>query len=127
MQLNRLLSAVAIVLVLGASVVFAVSYIEFSKSNYKDSIKYSLTENQIGFDYSCNERVYSLYLVLTNDGPKLIQNLSISVTNGICEGAVPPIPTSLPPFRNVSLHLYTNTQRGSITVSGNNTLLTIKF
>lgn len=115
------------VLVLGASIVFAVSYIEFSKSNYKDSIKYSLTENQIGFDYSCNERVYSLYLVLTNVGPKLIQNLSLSVTNGICEGAVPPIPPSLPPSRNISLYLYTNTQSGSVTVSGNNTLLTIKF
>lgn len=125
--MNRLLSVLSIVVLLSATLVFVTSYLEFSNTNYKSNIKYDLSKGSQSFDYSCNEKVYSLFLVLKNTGSKLVQDLSISVTHGICKGAVPPIPSSLAPVQKISLYVYTYSPNGTITVSGNNTLVSIKF
>ena len=127
MRLNIILSVIATVVVISAASVFLYSYLDSSGTNYANNLKYSITASPIGFDYSCNERVYSVYLTLANAGNESVQHLSLSVTNGICEGAVPPIPSTLVPAQSLAIYLYSDVENGTVTVSGNNTFLTIKF
>lgn len=98
-----------------------------AEMSYQNHLHYTLAKQALSYDYSCDQRVYDLSLVLTNNGSKVVNDLSISVTNGLCEGAVPPLPSSLLPQQQLSIDIYTTSVNGTITVTGNNTALFIPF
>ena len=95
--------------------------------SYQRYLSYSLTKTKLSYDYSCDQQVYSLNIVLTNDGDKLVNDLSASVTNALCVGAIPQMPDSLAPSQQLAVDIYTTGVNGTITVTGNNTVLLVQF
>lgn len=95
--------------------------------NYGSQLRYSLKRIQLRYDYSCDENVYGLYIVLNNSGPKTVSGLSITMTNELCVGAIPPIPNALTAQGSLKLSLYSTASNGTIMISGNNTQLNIAF
>jgi len=95
--------------------------------NYGTELRYSLERIQLRYDYSCDENVYGLYLVLNNSGPKTVSSLSITLTNELCVGAIPSIPNTLSANESLKIYLYSTESNGTITISGNNTELNIGF
>jgi hypothetical protein len=95
--------------------------------NYGPELRYSLTRIPLRNDYSCDQNVYGLYLVLNNSGPKTVEGLSIVLTNELCVGAIPTIPASLSPGNSLKVYLYSTAGNGTITISGNQTQLNIQF
>ena len=95
--------------------------------NYGNKLRYSLERIQLRYDYSCDENVYGLYLVLNNSGAKSVSGLSVAMTNELCVGAIPPIPNTLSPNESLKIYLYSTESNGTITISGNNTELNIGF
>jgi hypothetical protein len=98
-----------------------------SQLSYQDHLEYSLTKTKLGYDYSCDQNVYSLNLVVTNAGSKLLNDISVSVTNPLCVGAVPQPPNSLASGENLTMDVFTTTVNGTITITGNNTFLLVPF
>ncbi len=98
-----------------------------SQMSYQRYLNYSLTKTKLSYDYSCDQQVYSLDMVLTNDGNKLVSDLSVSVTNALCVGAIPQLPDSLVPSQQLAVDIYTTSVNGTITITGNNTVLLVQF
>lgn len=98
-----------------------------SQMSYQSNLVYSLSKTTLDYDYSCDQQVYDLNLNLLNNGSKYVSNFEISVTNELCVGAVPPLPNVLNPHQKLSLDLYTTSLNGTITITGNNTVLLIRF
>jgi len=98
-----------------------------SQMSYQHYLNYSLTKTKLSYDYSCDQQVYSLNMVLTNDGNKLVSDLSVSVSNPLCVGAIPQLPDSLAPSQQLAVDIYTTSANGTITITGNNTVLLVQF
>ena len=98
-----------------------------TRENYGQSLRYSLAKTELGFDYSCDEPVYSLLLSLTNAGSKSVDNFLVSVTNPLCVGAVSQVPSVLASGQSLELEIYSVSLNGTVTVSGNHTMLLITF
>ncbi|MGI0090185.1 MAG: hypothetical protein ACREBS_00605 [Nitrososphaerales archaeon] len=64
---------------------------------------------------------------MANTGNKSVNDVSVSITNPLCTGAVPPISNTFAAQQKKVMYLYTTAQNGTITLSGNNTLLLIRF
>ncbi len=95
--------------------------------SYTSHITYSVTKLPAQYDYSCLQSIQGLYLVLTNNGDKTVSGFSVSVSNPLCKGALPPLPTLFDPGTTLKFYIYSTAMNGSITITGNNTLLVIKF
>ena len=127
MKLGQLLT-IAVVVIVSISLMAPIS-LQFvqNRSNYAPYMRYSLSRIPLRYDYSCDESVYGLYLVLNNSGLKVVQNLSLSITNQLCVGAIPPVPDSLLPGQTLKVYLYSTAQNGTITIRGNETEVLIQF
>lgn len=108
-------------------IVLVTTQLAETQLNYQNEIKYSMARIPLHYDYSCDEPVHGLYMVITNIGNKVVQNFSISITNGICEGSVPSVPNSFSPLQKLEIYLYSTNPNGTVTISGNNTRLLIHF
>lgn len=53
--------------------------------------------------------------------------ISVSVTNALCVGAIPQLPDSLVPSQQLAVDIYTTSVNGTITITGNNTVLLVQF
>src|SRR5438477_10635533 len=119
MRLSQILTIVIVVvsaisigtIVLGQSVK--------NTSNYGPELRHSFTRIQLRYDYSCHQNVYGIYLILNNSGPETVQGLSFAITNELCVGAIPAIPSSLSPGASLKVYLYSTAGNGTITISGN--------
>ena len=126
MKFGKFLTITVVVLASFSILVIVLGQIEQSREEYQ-SLGYSFTRIALRYDYSCDESVYGLSVDLSNNGEKLVQNLSVSVTNGLCVGSVPPLPGSLSPGQSIQFYIYTSAPNGTISVTGNNTDLLINF
>jgi hypothetical protein len=127
MKLSQMLTIVVVagaVLALGGVILGQVLQ---NTPNYGSQLRYSLKRIQLRYDYSCDENVYGLYLVLNNTGPETVSGLSIAMTNELCVGAIPSIPNTLASQGSLKLYLYSTASNGTIMISGNNTQLIIAF
>ncbi|MFI5420753.1 MAG: hypothetical protein ACHQ1H_07265 [Nitrososphaerales archaeon] len=125
--MNQVLTiAVVAVGVLSAGFLILGQFLQ-NTANYGDEISYSFSRISLRYDYSCDENVYGIYLVLNNSGLRTVQGLSLSITNELCLGSIPPIPSSFLPQQSLKLYLYSTSVNGTITISGNNTMIMIPF
>ena len=125
-KLGTLLTAILIVFASASILLIALGQVQQSRDEYR-SIEYSFTRIALRYDYSCDESVYGLSVILSNNGEKLVQNLDVSVTNGLCVGSVPPLPSFLNPGQSIQFYIYSSSPNGTISVTGNNTDLLIHF
>ena len=125
MKLATLLTVVLVVLA-SISIIVLMKEQSETSSEYQ-SISYSFARISLRYDYSCDENVYGLYIGLTNNGSKFVQNLTVSVTNGLCVGSVPPLPSFLSQRQTIHFYVYTSSPNGTISVTGNNTDFSIRF
>ena len=127
MKFDRLLTVVLAVVMISALALIVFAQIGQEGNSYNRNVEYSISKQGGNYDYSCDEPFYSIFLRISNNGSKVLDNFSISVTNGLCKGAVPPLPGSLNPGQSLQIYLYTTEQNGTITLSGNNTLIYASF
>jgi hypothetical protein len=121
--LTIILVASACITVLG----FLLGQIQFNREEYQSEMRYSFTRIPLRYDYSCDEDVYGLYVNLSNNGSKMVQGLQASITNALCVGGTPPLPSVLKPNQSIQFYVYSTEQNGTLTVSGNNTDVFIRF
>ncbi len=127
MQIGRLLtlSVVIMGIVLVGSLIY-VNYVTVENA-YDGALKYSISKQPPGYDYSCDEPVYELYVTLSNNGTKTVSDFLVSVSNPLCKAAVPPLPTVFPPADQLKFYVFSSQENGTLTISGNNTLVQINF
>ncbi len=126
-KLGNVLTVIVIALACVAVLIVALGQFQYDREEYQSYIKYTFTRQYLQYDYSCDQSVYGLYIVLTNSGDKTVQNLQVSVTNGLCVGAIPPLPSALNASQSIQFYVYTTVPNGTVTVTGNNTDLSIGF
>jgi hypothetical protein len=127
LKLSNVLTIVVVVSAAIAILGFALGQIQYDNEQYQANIRYQFTRISLRYDYSCDENVYGLYVNLQNNGSKIVQNLQVSVTNELCVGSIPPLPGTLDPGQSIQFYVYTTEPNGTITVSGNNTEVFIRF
>ncbi|MGA2875412.1 MAG: hypothetical protein ABSE82_07725 [Nitrososphaerales archaeon] len=127
MEFGKILTIMLITFLIVGVGLFVWNESNQSLLSYQRYLSYSLTKTKLSYDYSCDQQVYSLNIVLTNDGDKLVNDLSASVTNALCVGAIPQMPDSLAPSQQLAVDIYTTGVNGTITVTGNNTVLLVQF
>lgn len=125
MQLGRVLTILVVILALGFAATLIFTNLE--AQNQYGALTYSVSKLSPEYDYSCDEPVYGLYVILSNNGSKAIADFSVSISNPLCKGAVPPLTNVLLPSQHLGLYLYSTQENGTLTVSGNNTMVEISF
>ena len=117
------------VIVFGAAALISITYTQIlaSQNSYNREIHVSFSKSPAAYDYSCETNDYQIYFVLKNLGTKVITGLSISITNPLCVGSIPELPTTLTASSNMSFEAETTTENGTLTISGNNTYVLINF
>ena len=117
------------VLVLAVITVLVVGYEQFqiSKRSYNSEIKYSFSRSPAVYDYSCNEYDYQMRFTFSNMGEKNVEHLSVTVTNPLCVGGNPILSTSLNASSTLGFYLQTTNPNGTLTITGNNTLVRVRF
>jgi len=126
LKLSAVLTIIVVVSAVIAVLGFALGQIQFDREQYQD-INYQFTRISLRYDYSCDENVYGLSVNLQNNGTKSVQDFQVSVTNELCVGSIPPLPSSLDPGQALQFYVYTTEPNGTVTVSGNNTNVYIRF
>ncbi len=127
MKLSNVLTIIVVVSAAIAVLGFVLGQIQFDQEQYQANIKFQFTRISLKYDYSCDENVYGLYVMLQNAGNKIVQNFEVSVTNALCVGSVPPLPSALGPGQSIKFYVYSTEPNGTVTVSGNNTDVYIRF
>jgi hypothetical protein len=127
LKLSNVLTIIVVVSAALAVLGFALGQIQFDNEQYQADINYQFTRISLRYDYSCDENVFGLYVTLQNNGDKIVQNLQVGVTNELCVGSIPPLPGALNPGQSIKFYVYTTEPNGTITVSGNNTDVYIRF
>ena len=127
MQIGRLLTF--LVVIMGVALVGSLIYVNFVavQNAYDGSIKYNVSKLPPGYDYSCDEPVYELYVVISNNGSKTVSDFAVSISNPLCKGAIPPLPGLFLPSQQIKFYAFSSVQNGTLTISGNNTMIQINF
>lgn len=125
--LSRVLTIALVLFAIVATGAAAYSYFTSTIYSYTPSVKYSISKISPEYDYSCSQPIQGIYVILDNSGAKSIQGFAVSVSNPLCKGAVPPLPSQLGGNASLKFYVYSTETNGTITVRGNNTLLQIKF
>lgn len=127
MKFENVLTITLLLVVAGSVGLLFYNGLDQSTVSYNSSITHSIARETHNFDYSCNQEFYTLYLRVTNAGEKVVRNFSISISNELCKGAIPPIPAAFEPGQTLGLYLYTTKANGTIAISGNHTNIYVKF
>jgi hypothetical protein len=97
------------------------------ENSYNNQIQYSFVRYPVSFDYSCQTNDYQIQFIIRNVGAKSVQGLEFSITNPLCVGALPFIPNQLNSSSALNFFVQTTAPNGTMTLSGNNTYVQIKF
>ena len=127
LKLSNVLTIIVVVSAALTVLGFALGQIQFDNEQYQANIQYQFTRISLRYDYSCDENVFGLYVALQNTGDKIVQNLQVSVTNELCVGSIPPLPSTLDSGQSIKFYVYSTEPNGTVTVSGNNTYVYIRF
>jgi len=126
LKLGTILTAIVVVLASVSALLIVLGQVQENQDEYM-SVEYSFSRIALRYDYSCDENVYGLAITLTNNGTKLIQDFNVTITNGLCVGSVPPLPSLLSPGQSIQFYLYSSSPNGTVSVTGNNTDILIHF
>ncbi len=124
---GRALSLLVIIMAIVAVGSLVYAQVVVVGNAYDGSIKYTFSRLEPEYDYSCNQPVYGLYVSLWNNGSKTVSDFSVTISNPLCKGAVPPLPDILTQSQELNFYVYSSQANGTVTVSGNNTLVQIRF
>jgi hypothetical protein len=127
LKVERFLTILVVAAAVAALTLVYFEQMEGIQQSYNSEIGFSVSKEQGSFDYSCDQPFYGLYLKVSNEGSKVVSDFSISITNPLCKGAVPPLPSELLPSHSIAIYLYSTEQNGTVTISGNNTMIFLKF
>ncbi|MHB8568037.1 MAG: hypothetical protein ACYC7D_11750 [Nitrososphaerales archaeon] len=122
-------SLTIIVAIFAAIALVATVYAAYvtSLNSYSTNISYTVNKLSPEYDYSCGQHIQGLYVILKNHGSKTVDDFSVSISSPLCKGAVPPLPQVLNASFAMKFYVYSTQTNGTISVSGNNTLIEIKF
>ena len=126
-RLSKILTIAVMVLAIITVLVVSYNLLEASKNSYNSQIESSFSRSPLVYDYSCGENDYQIHFTITNTGVKNVEHLSVTVTNPICVGGNPVVPASLNASSTLNFYVQTTNQNGTLTISGNNTLVQVKF
>jgi hypothetical protein len=117
------------VVVLGIVTAGAVIYSQYyaAQASYNSEITYSFAKSPESYDYSCDVEEYQIFFTIKNVGQKNVVDLSASITDPDCVGGTPDLPGSLNASSMISFFAQTTSVNGTLTFSGNNTFVAIKF
>jgi hypothetical protein len=127
LKLGNVLTILLILVVASTVIVLVLGQVEQNANEYQSYIKFSYSRLYLTYDYSCDQNVYGLYLTLTNAGSKMVSNFSVSVSNALCVGSVPPLPSTFYPSQSLKFYVYSADQNGTVSIMGNNTNLLVSF
>lgn len=124
---TKLLTVIVVVLALLS--ISAILYSQFytMRESYNSEIKYSFSKSPIAYDYSCDQNDQQVYFVIKNVGTKTVSDLSFSISNPLCKGSLPSLPTVLDSNSSISFYAESTGLNGTMTLSGNNTYIQIAF
>lgn len=126
-SLSKILTIAVIVLAIAA--VASLAYIQYAamKNSYNAKIQVSFVKSPVAYDYSCNTNDYQIYFMIDNTGSKNVADLSVSISNPLCVGAIPSLPKILNVSSTLSFYAQSSAENGTLIISGNNTFVEIKF
>jgi hypothetical protein len=125
--LSKVLSILVVVLAVLAVSVIAYTQILLVRNSYNSKIEVSFSKSPVAYDYSCSSNDYQISFVIKNTGSKSVVGLSVSITNPDCNGGVPSLPPILNASSTISFDAQTTTENGTLSISGNNTFVQIRF
>ena len=127
MQIGKALTV--LVAIMGVALVSSLVYVNYfaMQNAYGGYIKYTFSRLPASYDYSCDEPVYGLYIAISNNGTKSVSGFSVSISSPLCKGAIPVLSNALLPLQEIRFYVYSSQENGTITVSGNNTMISINF
>jgi hypothetical protein len=103
--------------------IFNVAFVQ----NYSKNVIVSFTRQPPSYDYSCGEPVDGLFIVIRNVGPKDVSDLSVTVTNKLCAGSIPTLPSNIPPHQLIMFYVYSTKPNGTLVITGNETYVSLNF
>jgi hypothetical protein len=106
---------------------FAYNQLIVSRNSYNSEIQYSVSRSPVVYDYSCDEYDYQIHFVIMNSGVKNVLDFSASITNPLCVGGNPILLRTLNASSTLSFYAQSTNPNGTLTISGNNTFVQIKF
>ena len=126
-SLSRILTiTLAVVAIAAVSVTIYIAE-ENVINSYSSEISYQITKLPVAYDYTCDANNQEVNVVLTNKGTKVVADFSVSVTNPVCAGAVPELPSAFNQSSTLKFSVFSTNTNGTITVAGNYTLVSINF
>ena len=126
MKIDRWLTIILVLVAISA--IGLVLFQEYQSSvSYDGNVRYSIKRVLASYDYSCNTPVYGIYVAVSNAGSMPMGQMSVEVSNPICEGAVPPIQGDLLPSQQMNFTVYSVQPNGTIVLDGNITSIQIRF
>lgn len=126
-RLSKFLTIALVILAIITVSVVSYNLIQSSKNSYNSEIKYSFSRSPLVYDFSCGENDYQIHFTITNIGEKNVEHISVTVTNPICVGGSPVVPASLNASSALDFYVQTTNPNGTLTISGNNTLVRVRF
>jgi hypothetical protein len=126
-SLSKILSIAVIILAIAAVSVLGYTQFLAMKNSYNSKIQVSFVKSPVAYDYSCNTNDYQIYFMIDNTGSKNVADLSVSISNPLCVGGIPSLPQTLNASSMLSFYAQSSAENGTLTISGNNTFVEIKF
>lgn len=126
-SLSRVLTILIIVFAVTVISVASYNQVLTTRNSYSSKIEYSFARSPLTYDFSCDENDYQIHFVITNTGNKNVMNLSASITNPLCVGGIPMLPQTLKASSAISFYVQTTSANGTLSISGNNTFVQIRF
>ena len=127
-SLSRILTITLVVVAVIAVSLMIYIFEENAMNAYGSKISYQITKLPITYDYSCSTNSQLVEVFLANRGNKTVSDFAVSISNPVCVGAVPNTLPSV--FNRSSTLVFTLSSidtNGTITITGNYTLVTINF
>jgi hypothetical protein len=117
------------VVALALLAISAVAYNQFvmPRYTYDSELQYSFVKTSASYDYSCGTKEYQVTFTIKNTGSKNVVDLSGSVTHPDCIGSIVILPKALNASASINFAVQTVSENGTLTFSGNNTMLLIMF
>jgi hypothetical protein len=119
------IAVIALAIVAISSLIYSQSLI--TNNSYNSEIQVSFTKSPVAYDYSCGTNDYQIHFVIRNTGSKNVVGFSVSITSPLCAGSLPSIPDSLNASSTVAFYAQSSSENGTLTISGNNTLVQVNF
>jgi len=130
LQLGKFWKSYRMYIILVIAILIGVAFITYQAvaQNYGKEIQVSFARFPNTYDFSCNTTDQELYVTVRNNGTKTVDNFMVSISNPLCVGALPlNLPSTLAPMNYTRFYVQSSSLNGTLTISGNGTLVSVEF